>query len=223
MSGSVVKSHIWRQSVFYIATAGLMKNIFKSRRSAKWRLSQKSKHIYQKKGQRSDSGKPLTRPARVVSGVHKISMIQKCLLSDTFPMIQFRNVLRKWHQRSTVFFYSLSERPKLRSPLAKQNDKGSLQEAQWWFSTLDRNFSWLYNSRSQSPQRGTWLSKQSPMLDHNTNFCHSIGSILSVENENFSGNSKESTKIPRVVGKAKSHLHWHVVGIWQLLWRFDMK
>ena len=35
MSGPVVKSHIWRQFVIYVATAELIKNIFKSNRSAK--------------------------------------------------------------------------------------------------------------------------------------------------------------------------------------------
>ena len=35
MSGPVVKSHIQRQFVFYIAAAGLIKNIFKSSRCAK--------------------------------------------------------------------------------------------------------------------------------------------------------------------------------------------
>ena len=41
----------------------------------------------------------------MVSGVHKISKTQKCLQSDTFLMTQIRNVQRKWHQRSAVFFY----------------------------------------------------------------------------------------------------------------------
>ena len=39
----------------------------------------------------------------MVSGVHKISKVQKCLQSDTFLMIQIRNVPRKWHPRSAVF------------------------------------------------------------------------------------------------------------------------
>ena len=34
-----------------------------------------------------------------------------------------------------------------------------------------------------------------------------MGSIWFVQNENFSGDGKESTKIPRAVGKAQSHLH----------------
>ena len=37
-------------------------------------------------------------------------------------------------------------------------------------------------------------------------FRHSANSILSVHNKNFSGDGKESTKILRPVGKAKSHL-----------------
>ena len=45
--------------------------------------------------------------------------------------------LRKWHQNqgSTVCFLTSQKRPKLRSLLANQNDKGSLQKTHWRSST----------------------------------------------------------------------------------------
>ena len=46
---------------------------------------------------------------------HKISKIRKCQQSDTLLLIQIRDVLRKWHPRSTVFtltcLYSLPKSP----------------------------------------------------------------------------------------------------------------
>ena len=129
---------------------------------------------------------------------------------------------RKVASKKHCFVYSFSDRPKLRSLLANRNDKSSLQEAHWWSSTLATHFWWLDNIRSQSAQRGRWLPKQSPILSHGTRFDHSMDSILSVQNGNFPGDGKESTKIPRAVGNVKSHLHWQVVGIWHILWRLIM-
>ena len=55
--------------------------------------------------------------------------------------------------------YSLPKRPKLRSMLANQDDKGSLQKTHWWCSTSSNWVRWLDNSRSHSPQRGRWISE----------------------------------------------------------------
>ena len=38
-------------------------------------------------------------------------------------------------------------------------------------------------------------------------FNHSMDSILSVRNKNFTGDGKEFTKVSLAVGKAESHLH----------------
>ena len=46
-----------------------------------------------------------------------------------------------------------------------------------------------------------------------------MGSILSVQNRNFSADGKEFTNVSRAVGKAQSYLHWQFIGIWQILWR----
>ena len=42
-----------------------------------------------------------------------------------------------------------------------------------------------------------------------------MDSILSVRNQNFSGDGNEFTKVSRAVRKAESHLHWQFIGIWQ--------
>ena len=44
-----------------------------------------------------------------------------------------------------------------------------------------------------------------------------MDSVLSVQNENFSGDGKEFTKVSRAIGKAKSHskltIHWHLANL----------
>ena len=56
-------------------------------------------------------------------------------------------------------------------------------------------FWWLDNGWSQSPQCGRWNSKQSPIRSRGTRSCHSMGSIRSVQNKDFSGNTKEFAKV----------------------------
>ena len=53
----------------------------------------------------------------------------------------------------------------------------------------------LDNGRSQSPQWGMWIQRQSPVRCRGTRSCHSMDSILSVLNQNFSGNRKELTRV----------------------------
>ena len=56
--------------------------------------------------------------------------------------------------KETQYLYSLPKTRKLRSPLANQNDKGSLQKTHWRSSTSSRNVWWLDNGRSQGPPWG---------------------------------------------------------------------
>ena len=72
-------------------------------------------------------------------------------------------------------------------------------------------------------QWGRWISKQSPIRSRGARFSNSMDSILSVQNKNFSGDGKEFTKVSRSVRKAKSQIHWQLIGIWQILWRFIME
>ena len=116
------------------------------------------------------------------------------------------------------YLYSLPNRLNLGSMLANQDDKGSLQNTHWRSSTSSRKVWWLDNSRSQSPQWGKWTSKQSPRRSRGTRSSHSMDSVLSVQNKNFSGDGKEFKNVSRAVWKAKSQLHWQFVGIWQILW-----
>ena len=153
----------------------------------------------------------------------KISKIQKCLHPRTFVMTQIRNGLQKWHPEEAQYLNSLPKRPKLRSMLANQDDKGSLQRTHWRSSTSSRKKWWLDNSRSQSPQWGMWIKRQSPMRSRGTRSCPSLDSNLSVKNKNFLGDGKDFTKISRAVRKAKSHLHWQIIGIWKISWRCSME
>ena len=43
----------------------------------------------------------------------------------------------------------------------------------------------------------------------------SKGSIISVQNKNFSGNRTEFTKVPRADIQAASHSHTQFIGVWQ--------
>ena len=44
-----------------------------------------------------------------------------------------------------------------------------------------------------------------------------MDSILSVENEDFTGDGKEFTKIPRAATKAQSYLYGQFIGVWKIL------
>ena len=153
----------------------------------------------------------------------RISKIQKCLHPRTFVMSQIRNGLQKWHPEESQYLYSFPKRPKLRSMLANQDDKGSLQKTHWRSSTSSRKKWWLDNSRSQSPQWGMWIKRQSPIRSRGTRSCPSLDSNLSVRNKNFFGDGKDFTKISQAVRKAKSHLHWQIIGIWKISWRCSME
>ena len=49
--------------------------------------------------------------------------------------------------------------------------------------------------------------------NHRQKFSHSMDTILSVQNENFSGDGQEFTRVSRAVGKAEGHLHRQFFGI----------
>ena len=146
-----------------------------------------------------------------------ISKMQKCQHPQTLLMTQIPNVLRMWHPGSTVFVLT-SKRPKLQDLKANQDYMGSLQEANWWSGTSGRKIRWPDNSRSQSSQWGRWISKQSQVCRRGTGVSLSMDTVLSVQNQNFSGDGREFTKVSRAVGRAKSHLHWQFTGTWQVLW-----
>ena len=121
------------------------------------------------------------------------------------------------------YLHSLPERQKLRSMQENQDYKGSLQEAHCWCSASCRKFWWLDDSRSQSPQWRRWISKQSPIRDRGTRFSYSVDTILSVQNQNVSGNGKEFTKVLESSEKPKVILYRQFLGIWQILWRIIME
>ena len=118
------------------------------------------------------------------------------------------------------YFYSLPKSSKLRSMLANQDDKGSLQKTHWRSFTSSINVWWLDNSWSQSPEWGVWITKQSPVRFRCSRSCHSMDSILSVQNKNFTGDGKELKKVSRAVTKAESSLYGQFIGTRQILWRF---
>ena len=111
--------------------------------------------------------------------------------------------------KEVQYLYSVPKRPKLRHMLQNRNDKGSLQKTHWRSSTLSKKVCWLDDGRSQGPQWGPqwgrWISKQSSICCRGTRFGNSTESIPSVQNQNFSGDRKEFTKVPRAVAKTKSY------------------
>ena len=107
--------------------------------------------------------------------------------------------------KEAQYLYSVPKRPKLRHMLENQNHKGSLQKTHWRSSTLSRKVCWLDDGRSQGPQWGRWISKQSSICCRGTRFGNSTDSIPSVQNKKFSGDRKDFTKVPRAVAKTKSY------------------
>ena len=87
-----------------------------------------------------------------------------------------------------------------------------LQKTHWWCSVSSNwtaphaeKFGDLITADHQSAQRGRWITKQSSIRCRGARSCHTINSILSVQNQNFSGDGKEFTKVPRAVTEAKSY------------------
>ena len=63
---------------------------------------------------------------------------------------------------------------------------------------------WLDNSRPQGPKRQLRVSKQSSTCSRGAGSSHSIDPIVSVQNENFSGNTKELAIVFGTIGSLKS-------------------
>ena len=147
------------------------------------------------------------------------SKMQKCQHSQTPLMTQIRNVLRKWHPESIVFTLTsqkteiakAASEPRLQRHLCRKRTGEAVHRAEK-IGDFD-------DSRSQSSQSELWISKQSPIRSRGIRFGKSMDSILSMKNEDFSGDGKGCTKVPRTVGQAESHLQRQFIGVWQILWR----
>ena len=85
----------------------------------------------------------------------------------------------------------------MRGLQANQDYTVSLQKTHWRSSTSSREVWWLQNGRSQSRQRGWWITEQSMVRCRCSRSCHWMDSILSVQNQNFAGDGKEFTKVCR--------------------------
>ena len=119
-----------------------------------WRDSPKTQDKMCKKGHQSSLGRPVARSSRMVGGVHRWS--RRCRSACTcthFPWLRFGTSYKSGTQ-AAQYSYSLPKRPKLRSMLANQDGKGSLQKTHWRSSTSSKKVWWLDDSRSRSPQRG---------------------------------------------------------------------
>ena len=126
-------------------------------------------------------------------------------------------------ENTEVLGYSLPERQKLRDLQENQDYEGSLQEAHCRCRTSSRKVRWLDNGRSQRSWWRWWIAKQSQIRNGGTRFSHSMDTILSVQNKNFSGNTKELAKVHGAVGAATSHLRRHFFGNWRILWRLFLE
>ena len=131
---------------------------------------------------------------------------QNCMHPHTVLRIQIRNILRKWQQKQGSTVFTLSKRPKLRSLLENQNDKGSLQKTHWRSSTSSRKVWWLDDGRSQSSSWGVWIKRQSPVRCRGSRSCHSMDWILSVQNKDFPWDGKKFVKILGAVTQTTSHV-----------------
>ena len=63
------------------------------------------------------------------------------------------------------------------------------------------------------------ISKQSSICNRCAGSSHSMDPGVSVQKQNFTGNSKKLAKVLGAEQEAKSHLHWQFLGIRQSLWR----
>ena len=132
-------------------------------------------------------------------------------------MTQIRNGLQKWHPGSTVFI--LTSR---KTEIAKSAIEPRLR---WLFAQGE-----MAKTVPQTDKYGDVISADHKFLneggesrDHHRyavvvqDFGNSMDAMLSVQNEKFSGDGKEFTKVSRTVGKANSHLHRQLTEIWKIL------
>ena len=106
-------------------------------------------------------------------------------------MIQIRNVLQKWYRGSTVSFLtsqkteiakSACETKMTRVPSRRRTGEAVPRTEKFW---------WLDINRSQKVlSEGRRISKQSPTRTRGKRSCHSVDSILSVQNQDFSRDGK---------------------------------
>ena len=75
------------------------------------------------------------------------------------------------------------------------NHKGPVQKTHWRSRTSCRKFWWSDNSRSQDCQWRLWISKQSSICSRGAGFGHPLNPIVSLQNKNFWGNTKELAKV----------------------------
>ena len=84
----------------------------------------------------------------------------------------------------------------------------------WRSSTSSRKVRRLDNGWSQSPQWGRWITEQSNVRCRCSRSCHSVDTILSVQNPDFTGYWKEFTKVSRAVAKTQKlfvrTIHWNL-------------
>ena len=161
-------------------------------------------------------GQPFARPSWVVGGVHRQSRGHGSACTRThFSGLRFGTPYESGIKiKEAQCVYSLPKRPKLRDLLANQDYDCSLQKTHWRSSTSSRKVWWLDNGWSQSPQRGWWMKRQSPIRCRGSRSCHSMDTIVSVQDKDFTRDGRECTKVPRAV--AKKHkwsiqtIHWNL-------------
>ena len=148
-----------------------------------------------------------------------IQRTQKCLRPHTFL-----NPVRRFYQTqgSTVFLFASRETEVaevwLRTKMTRSRADDATAKPHF-----EQKSSAICNSRSQSPQRGRWIKKQSQLRCCGSRSCHAMYSILSLQKQNFSGNWKKLTKVCWTVTKAKSQWYKQFIRIWQNQWRFTME
>ena len=133
---------VHRKSRRHIITS-LIEYLSESSKTTKWRYSRSSigrpRAILQKLKKEGNNEATRSRLRGLPDWLEVISKIQTCRHPHTLLMTQVRNVLRKWHPRST-YLYSLPKRPKWRNLQVNKYYEGSLQEAHWRSSTSGRFF-----------------------------------------------------------------------------------
>ena len=85
--------------------------------------------------------------------------------------------------------------PKNRNCQICQRTKITRAKTYWQSRTSCRKFWWFTYSRSQSSQWRLLISKQSLVCSRCAGLGHPMDSVVSVQNKNFSGNTKELAKV----------------------------
>ena len=114
--------------------------------------------------------------------------------------------------KEAQYFYSLPKLPRLRRLFENQNNKGSLQKAHWRSSTTSKEV-WWFITADHKVVNEECESRNNHRYAVVVQDLATQGFSLICVKTKLHSKQKKLAEVPRVIRKAKGHLHWQFFGI----------